>query len=112
MDGQTAREVLGIPADTVADHTTITRAYRCRAKQTHPDRGGDRREFTRLGEAVATLRAQADEGARCRSTARFRSSEPRPTSTWSRHDSLPRPVRTTRAEGPTFAEVLARAMAA
>lgn len=47
-------DVLGVDAD--ADETEISRAYRRRVKETHPDQGGSREEFVRLQEAYAAIR--------------------------------------------------------
>lgn len=49
-----ARRVLGVESD--ADESTIRRAYRERAKETHPDApGGDEDEFKRVTEAYERL---------------------------------------------------------
>lgn len=48
-------DVLGVDAD--ADETEISRAYRRRVKETHPDQGGSREEFVRLQEAYAAIRS-------------------------------------------------------
>lgn len=55
---------LGVPRD--ADDRQIKRAYRDRAKRTHPDAGGDAEAFSRLSTALAILsdpkrRARFDE---------------------------------------------------
>ncbi|MFW5948587.1 MAG: 2Fe-2S iron-sulfur cluster-binding protein, partial [Halolamina sp.] len=47
-------EVLGVEAD--ADEETVSRAYRRRVKETHPDQGGSRQEFLRLQRAYAAIR--------------------------------------------------------
>jgi curved DNA-binding protein CbpA len=46
--------VLGLDGD--ADAEAIKRAYRQRAKETHPDRGGSEAEFKRVREAYEALR--------------------------------------------------------
>lgn len=46
--------VLGIDRD--ADDETIKRAYRHRAKETHPDRGGSEAEFKRVKDAYEAIR--------------------------------------------------------
>lgn len=58
-------EVLGVPRD--ADHATIRAAYRRRARETHPDAGGDEVEFAAVSVAWWTLssperRARYDAG--------------------------------------------------
>ena len=47
--------VLGVDRD--ADDETIKRAYRRRAKETHPDRGGSDAEFKRVKDAYETIQA-------------------------------------------------------
>ncbi len=49
----TLYEDLGIPKD--ASETAVKRAYRSRAKATHPDRNGDRAEFQRVLLAYKVL---------------------------------------------------------
>ena len=46
--------VLGVARD--ADDETIKRAYRQRAKETHPDRGGSDAEFKRVKDAYEAIR--------------------------------------------------------
>jgi curved DNA-binding protein CbpA len=57
-------DVLGIDPD--ADAEEVTRAYRLRVKETHPDQGGSAREFQRVRDAYEQLRdgvrAEAREG--------------------------------------------------
>ncbi|PSQ09214.1 molecular chaperone DnaJ [Halobacteriales archaeon QS_5_70_15] len=49
-----ARRVLGVDAD--ADESAVRRAYRDRAKETHPDtEGGDEAEFKRVNRAYERL---------------------------------------------------------
>lgn len=43
-----------------ADEDAAKRAYRDRAKDVHPDTGGDEDEFKRVQEAYATARTHAD----------------------------------------------------
>jgi hypothetical protein len=43
-----------------ADEDAVRRAYRDRAKEVHPDAGGDEDEFKRVQEAYATARTHAD----------------------------------------------------
>jgi len=57
--------VLGVDRD--ADDETIKRAYRHRAKETHPDRGGSDAEFKRVKDAYEAIR----EGEVDRDTADF-----------------------------------------
>jgi curved DNA-binding protein CbpA len=56
--------VLGVDRD--ADDETIKRAYRRRAKETHPDRGGSDAEFKRIKDAYEAIRGDdtdhVDEG--------------------------------------------------
>jgi DnaJ-domain-containing protein 1 len=52
-----AFEVLGVPADASEDQ--VRRAYRRRAKETHPDQGGDEAEFRRVREAYTAAREAA-----------------------------------------------------
>jgi hypothetical protein len=52
-----AYRVLGVDPD--ADAATVRRAYRERAKEVHPDRGGDADEFRRVSEAYERLREDA-----------------------------------------------------
>lgn len=49
--------------DPDADAATVKRAYRDRAKEVHPDAGGDEAEFRRVQEAYATARTHASAGA-------------------------------------------------
>ncbi|WP_335999532.1 J domain-containing protein [Halorientalis halophila] len=54
---EAAHAVLGLPVGAgVAD---IKRAYREKAKEVHPDHGGDRDEFKRVREAYATAKRHA-----------------------------------------------------
>ena len=46
--------MLGVEED--ADETEISRAYRQRVKETHPDQGGSREAFKRLQRAYAAIR--------------------------------------------------------
>lgn len=51
---------LGLSRDAVdADPRAVDKAYRKLAGQHHPDRGGDREKFERIGTAVAILRDPA-----------------------------------------------------
>jgi hypothetical protein len=52
---------LGLDPD--ADEGAVKRAYRDRAKEVHPDAGGDEDEFKRVQEAYATARTHADAEA-------------------------------------------------
>jgi hypothetical protein len=54
MDGRRARIVLGVADDAGPDD--IRRAFRARARVTHPDRGGDRHAFNDLVAAAHALR--------------------------------------------------------
>lgn len=47
-------DVLGINAD--ADQTEVSRAYRQRVKETHPDQGGSKEAFVRLQRAYTAIR--------------------------------------------------------
>ena len=49
---------------TDADAAEVKRAYRERAKETHPDQGGDEEAFRRVREAYATARNHVDDGDR------------------------------------------------
>jgi hypothetical protein len=49
---------LGLPAS--ADPREVTRAYRHRVKDVHPDQGGDEAAFRRLREAYATAKQHAE----------------------------------------------------
>ncbi|WP_435333033.1 ferredoxin Fer [Haloarchaeobius sp. TZWWS8] len=53
-------EILHVDPD--ADEDEIRRAYRRRAKETHPDQGGSRREFQRVKEAYEELTASGGGG--------------------------------------------------
>jgi hypothetical protein len=55
---QRAYEQLGISPDATA--TEVRDAYRSRAKETHPDRGGSSEEFKQLQEAYATAKDHAE----------------------------------------------------
>ena len=60
MDGTYARALLG-----VADHATnddVRRAFRQRARATHPDHGGDAEAFTHTKRAFKTLQTQPRVG--------------------------------------------------
>jgi hypothetical protein len=46
--------------DPGADEDAVRRAYRDRAKEVHPDAGGDEAEFKRVQEAYATARTHAE----------------------------------------------------
>jgi hypothetical protein len=91
MDGDEARRVLGV-GDHASRHD-VRRAFRARARGTHPDRGGDRRAFERLVTARAALLAAETAATPVAMLG------PRPTIDC--YDSPPRP-RPTR----TFADVL------
>lgn len=63
--------VLGCEVD--ADDTEVRRAYRARARDSHPDRGGDPDEFARVNAAYEVLRTaelRADLVVRLRAQAR------------------------------------------
>lgn len=47
-------EVLGVGTD--ADDAAVSRAYRKRVKETHPDQGGSREAFMRVQQAYAAIR--------------------------------------------------------
>lgn len=53
LEGRSLYEVLGV--DKNASPEEILAAYRRRAKETHPDKGGDEAEFKRVCEAFAVL---------------------------------------------------------
>ena len=55
-----AYETLGL--EPGADLESVRRAFRERAKETHPDRGGDPEAFIRVREAYERLRARLDDG--------------------------------------------------
>lgn len=56
-----AYEQLGVTPDATA--TEVRDAYRSRAKETHPDRGGSSEAFKQLQEAYATAKDHADNTA-------------------------------------------------
>lgn len=58
---QRAYERLGISPDATA--TEVRDAYRSRAKETHPDRGGSSEEFKQLQEAYTTAKDHAESTA-------------------------------------------------
>lgn len=68
MDGTRARAVLG-----VSEHATqndLRRAFRARAKQTHPDAGGNAEAFQTARRALIALQSRAPiVGNRSRETA-------------------------------------------
>jgi DnaJ-domain-containing protein 1 len=49
---------LGVPV--TASIEEVTRAYRQRVKEVHPDQGGDEAEFKRVREAYTTAKEHAD----------------------------------------------------
>ena len=55
-----AYETLGL--EPGADLESVRRAFRERAKETHPDRGGDPEAFIRVREAYERLRERLDDG--------------------------------------------------
>lgn len=55
MNHAEARRILGLEAG--ADKDAIKAAYRRKAMQTHPDRGGKEEDFKRVGEAYETLQS-------------------------------------------------------
>lgn len=69
---KTPYEVLGVPAD--ASKEAVKLAYRKRARQTHPDTGGDREEFALVKRAYDTL---TDDARRQRYDATGDDDEPR-----------------------------------
>lgn len=64
-------EVLGVDID--ADDAAISRAYRDRVKEAHPDQGGSREEFMRVQQAYAAIRdgnvEVAEDGSVAETTA-------------------------------------------
>jgi|SRR5581483_3706856 len=102
MDGSRARAVLGVGHHATAD--AVRRAFRARAKDCHPDRGGDRDAFEELWAAYSALRRHAAVAARPNPFAPANE----PVSTWQTYDS-PRPRRARRR--PRFEDVLRDAMA-
>jgi len=69
MTGRTPWSVLGVAED--ASYQDVRRAFRRRVKESHPDRGGDRRDF------VAVVRSYEDLRTR-RPAARPPSASPAP----------------------------------
>lgn len=64
----TAEEILGVKPDATMDE--ITRAYRKRSMESHPDRGGTSDEFQWVDWAYKTLQARAGRGKGPRSRPR------------------------------------------
>ena len=98
MDGRHARIVLGVADD--ARPADIRRAFRAHALRTHPDHGGDARDF---GEVLAALGVldRTDERA-----PREVASLSAPRRRFDAYDSAPR-----RAPRRDFADVLRGAVA-
>jgi hypothetical protein len=85
MDGRRARALLG-----VAEHAgpeEIRRAFRARALETHPDRGGDRATFELVVLAFETLQHVDVLPAPRRRIESLRGARPR----FNAYDSPPRP---------------------
>ncbi|WP_435116000.1 ferredoxin Fer [Halolamina sp. C58] len=91
-------DVLGVETD--ADESDVSRAYRERVKETHPDQGGSREEFMRVQQAYAAVRNGNVEVAEDGSVESTAATEPTAT-----HDQGP-PPGTARMEYLDF-EVLA-----
>lgn len=60
MQRDVARQVLGVAPDASA--ADVERAFRCRAQDAHPDRGGDPETFRLLVTARRVLAAPARPG--------------------------------------------------
>jgi hypothetical protein len=60
MDIEEACTLFGISKEEVVrlDRNQLARLYRCKAKELHPDRGGDKESFIRMSEAFACLTEQ------------------------------------------------------
>ena len=54
---KTPREILGIP-ENMNDIDYITFKYKQKAKELHPDKGGDSEEFKELNEAFIALKKE------------------------------------------------------
>ena len=104
--------VLGVP--TGVTRASLKRAFRRRARATHPDHGGDRYAFEAAVSAYRTLLADTRDDRQPKSSA-WSPYAPveRHVSTFSAYDSrrrTPRPAAEARPDD--FDVVLARAMAA
>jgi hypothetical protein len=63
MSDRDAWEVLGLDEAAAGDSEQLQKAYRKRAKEAHPDAGGDREAWDDLAEAYALLAAQGQHMA-------------------------------------------------
>ncbi len=121
MTGRNPWAVLGLAED--APYEEIQRAYRERAKQTHPDRGGTASDFRAVANAVedlrrlhpqrpaATLPSHYDRWLRPHSPKGSRVDHGRPSHRGSCGRAVAREIPTTRCLGSDFGAILQREMA-
>lgn len=62
MTSSEARKELNLPAAGKLDDKEIKKAYRKRSLETHPDKGGDSKEFIRVAEAYNVLTGKGGSG--------------------------------------------------
>ena len=109
MDGRNPHAVLGVPV--CASPEEIKRAFRARALDAHPDRGGCREHFEALVAAAETLlgpHRTVRRNAPVRPNPFARTTTQSDATTWSVYDSPRPPVRPRTQHQPrqTFAAIL------
>ena len=121
MTGRNPWTVLGLAED--ASYDEIQRAYRGKAKQTHPDRGGAAGDFRAVAAAAEDLRrlrpqrtpttlpSQYDRWLRPRSQKGSRADHGRPSRRGSCERVAPREMPSTPSAGDGFEALLQREMA-
>lgn len=106
MDGHAAAALLGVSER--AEITTIRAAYRARARETHPDFGGDPGEFSATLDAFSVL----VRAASCAPAAKAHRTPPMAISATHGFDGYDSPARIrTREREVRFADVFAVALA-
>jgi len=55
MNRMTAFSILGIKLNSKPNQRIIKKAFRCKAKKLHPDKGGNAKDFNELNKAYRTL---------------------------------------------------------
>ena len=106
---QDPHAVLGVPRGV--SEAALKRAFRSRARATHPDHGGDRVDFEAVVAAFEQLRAAACTVLERTPAGRAYASDVRPPVRFCAYDTPPARRPRPRPAAPDFAAVLADVLA-